>query len=109
MSNKAEEDFHNAMKKLYTDALNLNPPYKSPRFLDMLNDHGGKETANRLLASSAPSTGFTELFLRGKDSLKLSVEYLVLMNPWNELFTEQQLEIARKRLIQVECPLPNTD
>lgn len=52
------------------------------------------------------SNGFTELFLRGKANLKLSVEYLVLKPEWREMFTEEQLSTARKRLIEVECPLP---
>ena len=43
---------------------------------------------------------------RGKDNLKLSVEYLVLQHPWRTLFSAEQLQIARERLKQVECEPP---
>ncbi|MGL5071316.1 MAG: hypothetical protein ACRC61_08625 [Aeromonas salmonicida] len=74
----------------------------------MVQEHGGRAAADKLLASTNPSTGFTELCLRGKENLKLSVEYLVLQEPWQSLFTDVQLEIARKRLLQVEVIPPGT-
>lgn len=72
----------------------------------MVNEHGGKETADRLLATSQPSEGFTELFLLGKENLKITVEYLVLLEPWRQLFEVEQLAIARKRLKEVGCEVP---
>lgn len=98
--------FDLAMLGIYDAALKLKPIYRATSFLKMVNEHGGKETADRLLATGRPSEGFTELFLRGKDNLKLSVEYLVLQRPWQTLFSHEQLEIARTRLRQVGCPLP---
>jgi hypothetical protein len=102
-----EELFTEAMLGIYEAAKKLKRPYHAPRFLRMVHEHGGKETADRLLGTSEPSDGFTELFLRGKECLKISVEYVVLQNPWRELFTDEQLTIARKRLIAVECDLPS--
>lgn len=54
---------------------------------------GGVEKA----PATQPSEGFTKLFLRDV-RLDLSVEYLVLKNPWQELFTPDQLAIVRSRL-----------
>jgi hypothetical protein len=109
MEKERISEFHNAMLGIYDAALKLKPTYRATSFLSMVNEHGGKETADRLLATGKPSQGFTELYLRGKDNLKLSVEYLVLQNPWRSLFSKQQLEIARKRLKQVECEPPSDD
>jgi len=99
-------EFHNAMLGIYDAALKLKPTYRATSFLRMVNEHGGKETADRLLATGKPSQGFTELYLRGKDNLKLSVEYLVLQHSWRTLFSAEQLQIARERLKQVECEPP---
>jgi hypothetical protein len=109
MSNELSEQFHQEMLGIYDAALKLKPPYKSHSFLRMVNEHGGKGTAVRLLATAKPSTGFTELFLRGKENLRLSVEYVVLKDPWRTLFTDQQLAVARKRLQSVECLPPTED
>lgn len=104
-----EKRFHEAMLGIYDSAKRLKPPYPATRFLRMVHEHGGKETADRLLATGDPSEGFTELFLRGKDNLKISVEYVVLQNPWRELFTDEQLEVARKRLRDYKCDPPPDD
>lgn len=109
MSEKLLAEFHTAMLGIYYAALKLKPPYRANVFLQMVQDHGGKETADRLLATPKPSSGFTELYFRGKDNLRLSVEYVVLTNPWRTLFNEEQLSVARKRLKEVKCPPPTED
>ena len=109
MTDRTLEQFDQAMRGIFDAALKLKPPYRATSFLRMVNEHGGKETANRLLGTSKPSDGFTELFLRGRENLCLSVEYLVLQMPWRDLFTTEQLAVARKRLIAVECLLPSDD
>jgi hypothetical protein len=101
-----EKQFHEAMLGIYEAAKRLKPPYHAPRFIRMVREHGGKEAADRLLATGEPSEGFTELFIRGKDCLKVSVEYVVLQSQWRELFTEEQLEVARKRLRDYQCDPP---
>lgn len=63
-----ERQFHVAMLEIYEAAKRLKPPYHAPRFLRMVHEHGGRETANRLLATAEPSEGFTQLFLRGKQT-----------------------------------------
>src|SRR5690606_22548326 len=70
--------FDKAMLNIYEAARKLKPPYTPTEFRRMVAELGGKETADRLLAARTPSSGFAELFLRGKENLKLSVEYLVL-------------------------------
>ncbi len=106
MSSSLEDQFHAAMLHIYECAAQLKPPYRATRFLQMVQSSGGKVAADQLLASANPSAGFTELFLRGRENLKLSVEYLVLQQPWNQLFTEEQLEVARKRLVDVGVEPP---
>ncbi|PLP96264.1 hypothetical protein [Cupriavidus pauculus] len=110
MTAPTPDQFDQAMRGLYDAALKLKPPYRATYLLGMVNRHGGKEAANRLLAAAKPSDSLTELFLRGgRESLRLSVEYLVLQQPWRTLFTEDQLAVARKRLVGYECPLPADD
>ncbi len=104
MPQNLESDFHQAMLSIYDSALKLKPPYRATYFLQMLGEHGGRRTADILLAANNPAAGFTELFFRGH--LHLSVEYLVLMQAWQQLFTPEQLAIARRRLNDVKCPLP---
>jgi hypothetical protein len=49
-----------------------------------------------LLHSITVSEGYTALWERGR--LDLTVEALILEPQWHELFTEEEREIARKRL-----------
>lgn len=106
MSAQIEEQFHAAMLHIYESAARLNPPYRATRFLQMVQNSGGKSAADQLLSGTIPSSGFTELFLRGSENLKLSVEYLVLQDPWRSLFTDEQLAVARKRLTKVGVTPP---
>ncbi len=106
MSSNLEEQFHAAMLHIHESAARLKPPYRATRFLQMVQTQGGKAAADQLLSTSNPSDGFTELFLRGKEKLKLSVEYLLLQAHWSELFSQDQLATARKRLLDVNCSLP---
>ena len=109
MSPNLIDQFHSAMVAIYDAGLMLKPPYRAGLFLRMVREHGGKGTADRLLATVSPSSGFTELYLRGKENLKISVEYLVLQTPWRDMFTEDQRAVARKRLNDVGCSPPPED
>jgi hypothetical protein len=106
MSSNLEEEFHAAMLNIYERAARLKPPFHATRFLKMVQGNGGKAAADQLLASANPASGFTELFLRGREYLKFSVEYLVLQEPWRALFSEDQLSIATKRLLDVGVEPP---
>jgi hypothetical protein len=103
-----EQGFHEAMLGIYNEASKLKPPYIATRFFQMVTERGGKATADALLATKEPSTGFTELYLRDK-RLDLSVEYLVLKQPWRRMFAAEQLAEARKRLVDHKFPGPPED
>ena len=71
--------------------------YTATRFLHMLHEHGGLETARILLHSANVSEGYTALWERGR--LDLTVEAVIHDNPkWYPLFTQDQLAICRDRL-----------
>lgn len=84
--------FDDAMRKIYLDAKKAG--YNATRFLQMLGDHGGVETAHRLLPSM--SDGFTELWKRNR--LDLTVESLILQPEWQDLFSDDERDVARSRL-----------
>ncbi len=90
--------FDQAMMQIYVQA-KRQVGYTATRFHQMLTEHGGVETARRLLPQM--SDGFTELWRR--DRLDLTVEALVLQSRWASLFSENELEMARGRL--KECGL----
>ena len=103
-----EDGFHAAMLHIYESSARLKPPYRATRFLQMVQGNGGKAAADTLLGGTNPSAGFTELFLRGPENMKLSVEYLVLQEPWRDLFTPEQLAEATRRLEKVGIQPPST-
>ena len=95
MTNNIEHRFDIAMMGIYHLARN-EARYTATRFLQMLHEHRGLETARRLLHSSTVSEGYTALWERGR--LDLTVEALILQPEWNDLFTNDEREIARQRL-----------
>jgi 5-methylcytosine-specific restriction enzyme A len=70
--------------------------YVATYFLQMLEEHGGQETAKRLLAKSEPQTGLFELWNLGL--LNESMEAVILQEKYNSLFTETELAEAHRRL-----------
>jgi hypothetical protein len=92
-----KQDFDDAMMDVYKRALNESG-YKATRFLQMLHEHRGLETARILLHASNVSEGYVALWERKR--LDLTVEALVLAPEWRGLFSEQEHEIARRRLAE---------
>lgn len=90
-------EFERAMRRLYTEALEQTG-YRAGYFLQMVSELGGLGAAKALLAPGRPThDGFTTLYLHGR--LDLTVEATVLANPkFSELFTDDELHTARKRL-----------
>lgn len=89
-----ESDFERDMRKIYEIAHENG--YVAHYFLQMLDEHGGVETAKRLLLADQPQTGLYKLW-----ELKLlnsSTEALVLKERYRSLFTEAEIAEARKRL-----------
>lgn len=64
--------------------------------LHMVLEHGGVETAKRLLTGSQAQSGLYELFTCGR--LDLTVEAKVVSQEFQSLFTEDELAEARRRL-----------
>jgi hypothetical protein len=91
--------FHMAMLQIYDDASAACREYQPPQFLQLVSDMGGVEAARFLLRGAEPASGFTELFRCKR--LDLSMEALVTLEPWCQLFTREELGQARKRLAHV--------
>ncbi|GAA6190904.1 hypothetical protein [Phaeobacter sp. NW0010-22] len=90
--------FDQAMFNIYQRAKN-EVGYTATVFLGMISDRGGLPTAKALINSAKPSDGYTALYELGR--LDLTVEAMVLETPeWHDLFTEDELKRARRRLVQ---------
>ena len=89
--------FDAAMMNIYRRALD-EAKYNATRFLRMLHEHGGLDTARILLHSSTVSDGYTALWERKR--LDLTVEAMILQPEWQQLFTDEERTIARERLSQ---------
>lgn len=70
--------------------------YNATLFARMLSEHGGVETARRLIRTSQPSDGFTTLWEHHR--LDLTVEAHVIRPEYAELFAADEIESARARL-----------
>ena len=92
---KLAHAFDEAMLQIYMRAKN-EAGYSATRFYQMLHDHGGVETARRLLPQM--SEGFTQLWQRNR--LDLTVEWLVLEQRWHALFSQAERDTARQRLLE---------
>ena len=90
-----EREFDMAMMNIYHRAKS-EAGYNATRFLQMLQEHRGLETARILLHSPHVSDGYTSLWERGR--LDLTVEALILERKWNQLFSDQERRIALNRL-----------
>jgi hypothetical protein len=92
-----EDRFHRDMVGIYETAkreLHYNASY----FIQMVAEHGGLKTAQKLLWTADVSSGFTVLWEHQR--LDLSVEALVLQEKYDPLFTDGDRKIARDRLEQ---------
>ena len=97
MSRALESGFDEAMMDVYRRALG-ECDYKATRFLHMLHEHRGLETARILLHASGVSEGYRALWERKR--LDLTVEAVILNAKWESLFTEVERSIARQRLAE---------
>ena len=101
-----EKAFHARMIEIYSAAKEIG--YNATRFLGMVSEHGGLETARMLLHASKVSEGYTALWERRH--LDLTVEAVVLEAQWLPLFTDAERRIAAKRLRDYgySGPLPDS-
>lgn len=95
MAQNVEAAFDAAMHQVYQSALS-ECGYRATRFLQLVDTHGAVAAAKQLLQSRKHPEGLTKLWECKR--LDLSMEALVLEEPWRSLFTEEELGIARKRL-----------
>ncbi|QIK95575.1 hypothetical protein G7076_02955 [Sphingomonas sp. HDW15A] len=96
VSKSLESAFNNAMMDIYVRA-KKEAKYTASIFHRMLCEKGGLATAKQLLNDATVSQGYTALWERGR--LDLTVEAVVVDNPsWHQLFTDEELSRARKRL-----------
>jgi hypothetical protein len=93
--NTLEKQFHEQMLGIYRAALDR-CNYRATRFLQMVNERNGVQAARDLLHAQHYSEGLTTLW--ECNCLDISMEALVTKEPWRQLFTEEELAIADKRL-----------
>lgn len=92
-----QQQFATRMADLYRRALaeaGLNAGY----FRSMLAEFGPLATAHKLLAAPAVSDGFAALWERGR--MDLTVEAVVVEPQFAELFSTDEIAVARRRLEQ---------
>ena len=90
-----ERQFHSKMTEIHERAAR-ECSYHATRFIQMVNHRGGVAAARALLHSSRPAQGLTTLWEHGR--LDLSVEAHVCQLEWQDLFTGEEVAIAKKRL-----------
>jgi hypothetical protein len=90
-----EAEFEAALRGTYEAARKRG--YIASYFLQMLEEHGGLETAKRLLSKSEPQTGLFELWKLG--ILNESMEAVICDNlKYQRLFTPDEVSEAHRRL-----------
>lgn len=98
MPEPLEIEFHEAMLDIYRRAKS-EAKYNAQRFLQMVVDHGGIDTARILIYADSVSDGYTALWERGR--LDLTVEALIVESPkFHPLFTTDEMSICSKRLTE---------
>jgi hypothetical protein len=97
---KWENEFNVKIFETYDLAKNIG--YSARRFLQKIRKDGGIKSSKYWLnpkkKEQSPSEGFETLIK--KDKLDISLEALVLRYPFNNLFTKEELDVARARLIK---------
>lgn len=91
LSNK----FHGEMLLIYSKALK-EAGIKLTGFLNMVNKHGGLETAKILVNDIVPSEGLIKLYEAKR--LDLTIEAQIIKDEWRDLFTEEEINKAKKKL-----------
>ena len=106
MTGSLESAFDEAMLNIYRVALS-ECDYNATYFHQMVNESGGRGAAKRLLHAEGFSDGLTRLWKCGR--LDISMEALVLKEPWRTLFTDEELCFARTRLVELGFPVDDLD
>ncbi|WP_423909969.1 hypothetical protein [Candidatus Spongiihabitans sp.] len=100
MLNQLENEFHEAMLNIYRQAKS-EASYDARRFIQMVETHGGIESARRLINAATVSEGYTTLWER--QHLDLTVEAMIMRTEkYHSLFTEDELDVCAQRLKDYE-------
>ena len=95
MTDDLARKFHQEMIATYHEAARHG--YRPTYFLNMLPEYGGVGAAKRLLSKPDEQAGLTSLW--ELDLLHISVEAHVVKEPWSCLFTQEERQEARRRLL----------
>jgi len=90
----AKDEFHEAMIRGPQQLRALG--YSPTRFIQMVAEFGGVDAAHALLKGPEASDGFSQLWEMNR--LDMSVEAKVLLPWFEELFTNEELRNARRKL-----------
>jgi hypothetical protein len=72
--------------------------YKPKAFMTMIVEYNAIDAVKRLVNSDKISDGFVRLW--ELERLDLSMENIIQENEWNNLFTKEEQEKAKKRLMK---------
>lgn len=78
--------------------------YHPSYFLRMVHELGGLGAAKQLLSTDNPQSGLARLW--ELELLDNSMEALVIQEQWRELFSEEELQEARRRLREYGYTFP---
>ena len=90
MNDGLEKNFHQEMLAIYEEATTFG--YHPTYFVRMVQQHGGVGAAKKLLRKGI-TDGLKRLAREGR--MYISIEQLVLTDPWDQLFTEEEKDLAR--------------
>lgn len=97
MTSRAEREFHREMVE-GAARLKHEIGYNPTRFNQMVAEYGGAGAARQLLQGRDASDGFTTLWEAGR--LAMSVEACALLPWYSDLFSDDELTTARRRLVE---------
>lgn len=92
-----EDRFNTDMENIYITA-KKELGYNASRFFQMLQTKGGLATAKQLIRKTTDMIGLTTLWEHGR--LDLSIEAHVLKEEYYELFTDEERQICKDRLLK---------
>ena len=92
---KLKEEFDREMIRLY-ELAKSECNYNASYFIRMIRNRGGVETARHLVLYSGLAKGLIAMARCGR--LVLTVEALVLREPWKKLFAKEVISIAEIKL-----------
>lgn len=99
-----EKIFHACMLTTYEEGVKRG--YYPTYFLRMLHEHGGVDTAKRLLATRDIQTGLMKLY--ELNLLRESMEFYVIQERFKSLFTDDEIAEAKRRLEELRFDFNNT-